>query len=456
MDLCFTNHLKMPEMNFLKNNSKYFYLLISIFCYGFIAFEIQRKDFILLLISYSILFICYYKIVFQHKEDFKFLLISTILLRIVFGWVLPNLSQDFYRFIWDGRLIVQGLNPYLDLPKNLVLNPNFHLRQAEELFAGMGKLSTEHFSNYPPINQLCFAIAGFFSPNSISGSVIVLRILIIIADLGTLYFGRKLLNNLGLDQSKIFWFLLNPLVILELSGNLHFEGVMLFLFVLSMYLLQQKYWQWAAFILSISISVKLLPILILPIFIKYLGFKKSIAFYSIIIMTNVAFFLPFLSNELIENYFETIGLWFTNFEFNASVYYLIRWIGFQVYGYNIIHLVGKIIPVLIILFITYRAFISKHETEINLFKSFLIVLSIYFFMSTTVHPWYLANLVLLSVFTKYKFPIVWSFFMILSYNAYSKIPFDENLGMVFIEYFGVLVFLTFEIYKIEFCDIKNN
>ena len=429
----------------MKNLLKYFYFAISIFLYGFIAFYLQRTDFVSLVISFAILFFCYYKLVVDCKENIWFLIISTIAFRLVFGWVLPNLSQDFYRFIWDGRLVAQGLNPYIYLPKNIIFDAGFHLRQAKELFAGMGSLSAEHFSNYPPINQLFFAIAGLFAGNSIVGSVVVLRLIIITADLGTLYFGQKLLKNLGLNSNRIFWYLLNPLVVLELSGNLHFEGVMLFFVVFSMYLLQRNFLKWSALVLAISISIKLLPILLLPIFYKYLGFKKALVFYSIIIIANILFIAPFFSTEFINNYSSTIGLWFTNFEFNASIYYVIRAVGFHFYGYNLIHTTGKIIPVLVVLFILYKSFFTENRTEINLFNSFLIVLSFYCFTATTVHPWYVINLVLISVFTKYKFPLVWSFFIILSYFAYSVFPFEENLGMIFIEYILVFTVLIYEI-----------
>jgi alpha-1,6-mannosyltransferase len=423
------------------------YVVASFLLYGSIAFWIKRTHFFLLFLFFALLFFCAYKLIALQKNNFSFLVFIAIAFRLIFGWVLPNLSQDFYRFIWDGRLILEGLNPYLQLPKDLILQPNFYLPQAQELINGMGSLSAVHYSNYPPINQLFFVIAGFCSNNSITGAVIILRLIIILTDIGALYFGRKLLIVLGLEPHKIFWYLLNPLVIIELTGNLHFEGVMLFFFVVSLYFLHKNKWIIAALFLGISIATKLLPLLLLPLFFKKLGFKKSLVFYTIAILVFIVVFVPFVSSQLIANYTETIGLWFTNFEFNASIYYIIRAIGFQIKGYNIIHTIGKIIPVFIILFVGFKTFFANNTTIINLCNTFLIVLSVYFFTATTVHPWYVVNLILIGIFTNYKFPFYWSFLIILSYFAYSNFPFKENLYFIFIEYSIVYGVFLYEVRK---------
>jgi alpha-1,6-mannosyltransferase len=338
-----------------------------------------------------------------------------------------------------------GISPYEYKPETII-NSLATFPQAQELYKQMGSLSASHFSNYPPVNQLFFLGAALFSGKSILGSVVFFRIIIILADIGIFIYGKKTLKHLNQNENKIFWYFLNPLVIIELTGNLHFEGLMLFFFLVGFYFLLKNNWFLASVFIAFSISVKLLPLLLLPLFWQYLVIKKSIFFYTSIVLLNVIFFIPFLSSNLIGHYFETISLWFVNFEFNASIYYIIRAIGFYCKGYNIIGTVGKILPVFIIITILFFAFIKKNTKE-NIFIHSLIVLSIYFFTATTVHPWYVINLVILSVFANYTFPLLWSFVIILSYYAYSVVPFKENLYLLFIEYIFVFALFFYELKK---------
>ena len=422
--------------------------------YGAFSYDLERHDFVKLITLVVALFFVTYQLIKLFGWNFWLLAGIGIVFRLVFLPSIPNLSQDFYRFLWDGRLVLQGINPYLITPEVYMESANQIVPQAQELYTGMGSLNGSHFSNYPPLNQLCFAIASMFTTKSILGSVIGLRIIIIAADLGILYFGKKLLEGLKLPVKNIFWYFLNPFIIIELTGNLHFEGVMLFFLAAALYLLWKGKWAWAAIFIGLSISVKLIPLLLLPLFFQFFvkkdtigkGFWKLTRFYALALITVLLSFAPFFSSEFISNFSATISLWFQNFEFNASIYYIIRWIGFQTIGWNIIADVGKILPLVVILLLLTLAFFRRNTKMQPLVTCMLFGISIYFLLSTTVHPWYVATPLILSIFTKYKFPVLWSLLVMLSYSAYQWDGFSENLWLVALEYIGVLAFFVWEVF----------
>ena len=468
---------------FLKlNKTPFLWVFSSILFYVSFAYDLVRTDYIKLLMLYVALFFLFYKLVNILKTRIAFLTWLAFIFRSVFILAIPNLSQDFYRFIWDGRMILEGFNPYLYTVASFINNGNFPVSQAQELYHGMGELNASHFTNYPPINQLCFAIAALFAGKSILGSVVVMRILIIAADFGTLYFGKKLLEKLNIPVYNIFWYVLNPFIIIELTGNLHFEGVMIFFLIWSLYLLHIGKWYFAAFVLGLSISVKLIPLMFLPLFLKWFlknenvstvfnqtnnseiasvlpsrkdnnkwissftGMKNLLIFYSLTGLTILFLFAPFYSKTFINNYSKTVALWFQNFEFNASLYYVAREIGYLFRGYNEIAIIGKIIPVLVILFILIITFFRKNTTTVELITSMLLVVSFYYFTATTIHPWYVATLLILSIFTNYKFPLVWSFAIILSYCAYINSNNTENFWVIGLEYVIVYSVYIWEVF----------
>ncbi len=422
-------------------------VISSILFYWNFAFNLERTDTIKLITLFLGLFFFYYKIIQLEYWNLKFLWISGILFRLPFLFAFPNLSQDFYRFIWDGELILSGINPYLFVPNSLIDHQEFLIPHASKLHEGMGELSAKHFSNYPPLSQVLFTISVFLSGKSILGSIIVMRVMIVLADIGILYFGRKLLKNLNLSPHLIFWYFLNPLILIELTGNLHFEGVMLFFFIWALYLLSINNWKWAAVIYSLSIGVKLIPILFLPLFLNYLGFKKSLGFYFIVGLSSLLLLVPFYSSDFISNYSATIGLWFSNFEFNAGLYNIIKQIAlyFDVKGYVLILSFGKFLPYLIIFMVLLFTFLRDNKKLLGVLSSMFWALTCYYLVSTTVHPWYIVFLVLLGIFTTYRFPMLWSCTIILSYWAYANADFKENLWILAIEYSLVLAYMVYEI-----------
>nr|WP_282073241.1 mannosyltransferase [Polaribacter atrinae] len=450
-----------------------FLILISAVLYFIFAYFLERTEFYKLLFLWFSLFTCFFFLIKSKSIHTSTLIGLVILSRFIFLFAIPNLSQDFYRFIWDGRMILEGLNPYLSLPETYIQQGIHPVAETANLYTGMGEMNGSNYTNYPPINQLCFLIAALFASKSIFGSIIVLRLIIILADIGILYFGKKLLERLNLPIKNIFWYALNPFIIIEMTGNLHFEPVMLFFLIWSLYKLHQQKWIWAAVLLACSVSVKLIPLLFLPLFFQWFvdyklifsnlkkstvqrklgwiaafaGIKKIIGFYTITLATIIILFLPFYSSEFVNNYANSVGLWFRNFEFNASFYYIFREIGYQFRGYNEIAIIGKITPILTILFLIVITFFRQNKSMIQLITALLFGLCFYYFTATTVHPWYLATPLVLSVFTKYRFPVIWTIVIIFSYQAYANTPWKENLWFVGIEYVILYGFLIFELLK---------
>ncbi len=426
--------------------------------YGSFAYNLIRSDFAKLITLYVALFFLTHSLLKVQGWNFKFLVVAGILFRLIFLIAAPNLSQDFYRFLWDGQLVAQGVNPYLFSPEAFLAAPSSfeaQLPMAQELYQGMGALNGSHFTNYPPINQLFFALAGALMGKSVLSGIILLRIPIILADVGILYFGSKLLKALQLPAKNIFWYFLNPFIIIELTGNLHFEGVMLFFLLWGIYLLYQRKWMGAAVLWGLSISVKLIPLMLLPFVWQWFwkgettffkGAQKTFFFYVLVIASVLLTFLPFASEAWWDNFVNTTALWFQNFEFNASVYYIIRWIGYQTVGWNIIASVGKILPLIVMGFIVCLSLFRKNHPFKAFLTAMLFGISFYFLLATTVHPWYIATPLLLSLFTKYKFPIVWSLMVILSYAAYGVEDVQENPWLIALEYTAVILFFLWELF----------
>lgn len=423
-------------------------VLCSLLFYVGLGHGLDRTDFVKLIALHGGLFFCCAKLIWFEKRNFKFLLVAGILFRIVFLWAEPKLSQDFYRFIWDGELIKNGINPYVHAPNDLIGTSNLAIANSDGLYRGMGELSAQHFSNYPPLNQVIFAIAAFLGGGSILGSVMVMRLFIIAADLGVLYFTRTLLERSGSPPHMAFWYFLNPLVIIELTGNLHFEGVMLFFFVWAMYLISRGKWMVAAPIYALSIMAKLVPILFIPVFLRHFGLKKGIGFYFITGIACLLLLLPFYSRVFIDNYSETLGLWFSNFEFNASIYNVVKKIGVARFGakpWELVKSYGRTMALGVIGIALLLAFFRKNENFGTLLKSMLWILASYLFLSSTVHPWYIVFLLLLGIFTAHGFPVLWTLMVILSYWAYSNPGYRENLWLMAIEYLVVFGYLIYEL-----------
>lgn len=425
------------------------YILAIIFAVIYVCFGyfLERENFLHLTILFGAAFALYFFIVVttSDKRQTDILLWISMILRLIFILAIPSLSDDYFRFIWDGKLFISGINPYLFIPSEII---NTDLAKTagltQELYEGLN--SPNYYSVYPPINQLLFSLGGFFSKFGMLAGVVAIRVPILIAEFFLIKYIRKLLEALHLPHYYALWYALNPLVIVELSGNLHFEGMMMLCVIVGVYWLMQNKWGGAAFWWAMAISIKLIPVLFLPVLIKRLGLVTSVWFYLVTALVLGFTFLPFLDEKLIAHILSSVDLYFRTFEFNASIYYVLRWFGFKSVGYNIIQQVGPILSITTFVLVM-GVYFYKNKFWEDVFKKMLFAYTIYLLLATTIHPWYVINLVVLGVFVRnYRYAVIWSLAVVLSYSAYLTESYSENMILITLEYALVIGWIIYEMF----------
>jgi alpha-1,6-mannosyltransferase len=469
-----------------------------------IGYFVERQDFTHLIAAYSLLFITYFYILkktfegfappkkletdlaqnfpkflnFEKVDDLKKFIFFAILLRGVLLLSTPNLSEDVYRFIWDGRLIHLGINPFNYKPTHFIENQLFSETLTPQLFQLLN--SKNYFTVYPPVCQAVFAVAVWLFPTSIHGSMVVIKGFLLLCEIGTIYLMFQMLK----DKSKILIYALNPLIIIELCGNVHFEAAMIFFFLLAIYILRNtfskvlNFWKSlgiSANILALSVASKMLPLIFLPFFIKRLGLKKSFMYFMSIGLFLLLMFSPLYNAIFINNIKTSLNLYFEKFEFNASVYYLYSTIEIWRLGFNPISNISKVLMggvlISIILLAIFERNNPKLETQNSklenviasdsvateggnntffsetFFEKCLFAISIYFLCAAIVHPWYAALPLAISVFTRFRYIMVWTCLLPFTYIHYSYPKPTENFWVIGIEYFIVIGVFIFEMMK---------
>ncbi len=418
---------------------------ISLAGYMLLGYSTDRANFPQLITLFGILFGGYFYLITANLNEsiIKQSIIVAILFRLSLLFMLPNLSDDYFRFVWDGRLSAHGINPFAVMPSAYIDSQQAMLAGLDhKLFSSMN--SQGYYTIYPPVLQFVFFLSAKLFSSNILGSVIVMRMFIIAAEIGSVFLLSSILKKWNLPSKNILFYALNPLVIIELSGNLHFEALMIFFLLLAVFLLMKEQLTLSAIAFSLAICSKLLPLMLLPLLLKRIGFKKSMRFYFICGITSVLLFVPFIDKQFVGNILSSVGLYFHSFEFNASIFYIVRWAGFETLGYDVIGKAGAILSLIAMLGICSVAIFQKGKEFSSLFPAMLLCLTIYFAFATTVHPWYISTLVALSVFTTFRFPLLWSGLITLTYFTYRSVPYSESLVLVTIEYIFLCGFIVYE------------
>ena len=422
-------------------------LLASAVAYGALAYAVPRADFGALLGWFG-LATAAYAVLLWARLPLRWGLGAALALRLLWLPAVPAWSDDFYRFRWDGLLTTNDLNPYQFRPEELVartapvpLAPAL----AQELAQLYPRLnSPRYYSVYPPVSQAVFWLATRLSPHSERGFVLLLRLVLLAAEALTAWLLLRLLAAAGQPPRRALAYLLHPLVVVELTGNLHFEALALAGGLLAVWLLWQRRSGLAGGALALAVATKLLPVVVLPLLLRRLGTQRWLLVAAATLGGLVLLFAPFATRALAANIGRSLTLYFQNFEFNASLYYLLRGMGYRLTGYNEIHRLGPLLAGVAAL-VGASVLLGERQPKLaNLPQALLLLLTVYYLTATVVHPWYLTPLVALSCFGRWQFPLVWGALAVLSYSAYQTANYSENLGLVAVEYGLTLGYLLWE------------
>jgi hypothetical protein len=148
---------------------------------------------------------------------FTILVLGAALLRLAFVVQTPMLSGDVYRYIWDGRVIGAGFNPYLHVPADPALTA---LRDPKQY--GLIDKRDYAVTIYPPVAEAIFALV-----TQISNRVAAMKLAMVLFEAAAVFAIARLLRRLDRPPGLLIAYLLHPAPIWEIAGNGHVDAAMM-------------------------------------------------------------------------------------------------------------------------------------------------------------------------------------------------------------------------------------
>jgi alpha-1,6-mannosyltransferase len=167
----------------------------------------------------------------------------------------PTLSDDMYRYVWEGRVqVVSGLSPYRYPPSA----PELASLRDAHIWASVNRKTA--VTIYPPLAEATFAVLWRIWPDSVRWFQIVMAGGALLA--GGLLVG--LLRDLGRPTARVLIYLWSPLLIFETAHSAHLDGLMLPLLVGAWWARLRQRDALAGALLGLAAAYKLYPVLLLP------------------------------------------------------------------------------------------------------------------------------------------------------------------------------------------------
>ena len=149
-----------------------------------------------------------------------------ILLRGILLFLDPLLSNDIYRYIWDGKVQAAGTNPYRYFPVDQALA---QLRDA----AIYPNINRPDYATtiYPPVAQMFF-----FLVTRLGETVTTMKLGLVACEGVTVAIIIAFLRRLGRPETRVVAYAWHPLPIWEIANNGHVDALMVMLMMLGLWL----------------------------------------------------------------------------------------------------------------------------------------------------------------------------------------------------------------------------
>jgi alpha-1,6-mannosyltransferase len=354
--------------------------------------DLRGKDlptFLLLFSLAGIIYLFAINQVIQKTIPISIIWGAAILARLIVVIISPSLSDDVYRYIWDGHLLQQGVNPYAET----VNSPDL------DTYATPLRDNVNHpemASPYLPSAQIYFWFIEELAPQKVKA----FQIAAVVFDLLTGLVIQNLLKKLEINQSAVLLYLWHPLVIVEFANGAHLDALMIFFIMLSLnfFLSERKGSPASAIALSLATLTKGLPILIAPLFLRKWR-VKGLAFYLFIIISLPVLFAQKAGWGLGKvmdgrGFFGALRIYASYWQFNASpIFRLIdQWnnqVGVFMRFVAILILVGVTTLCARLTWKYLKLQPLNLKSKRGLLRLSVLPLSAYILLSPTLHPWYL-------------------------------------------------------------------
>ncbi|MHB0868251.1 MAG: hypothetical protein ACYC66_17450 [Chloroflexota bacterium] len=198
--------------------------------------------------------------------DLALILGVALLLRAGLLATTPSLSDDVFRYVWDGKVVNAGLDPYRYPPAAPELES---LRGAQ--WEGINHKSMA--TPYPPAAEALFAAAYRLAPDSLRA----MQAMAVAFDLGVVLLLIPMLARFGLDRRRILVYAWNPLVLLQFSHSAHYDAAMMLPLLGALYMVAVGRKVLSGALLGVSVLIKLVPAVAAPLFLPLWGLGGLLA-----------------------------------------------------------------------------------------------------------------------------------------------------------------------------------